>query len=95
MSVWKYRPPPEGEATFCMCSKASQCSYGDFCINAHSMMELDEWNRRRRNQQYFAAQQDNEVGTFVTQLLKNLIKAKAENIPENRLVLYAFDSLFS
>ena len=92
MNGWKYRPPPEGEKTFKMCEKAANCWYGDSCINAHSAVELDEWNRRRRKQQYYGAQHNlSEVETFAEQLLKELTKAKAENRPENTLVSFYFD----
>uniref|UniRef100_W5LDR9 Helicase with zinc finger 2 n=1 Tax=Astyanax mexicanus TaxID=7994 RepID=W5LDR9_ASTMX len=47
-SAWRYREPPLTSKVFKLCERRSTCEYGDSCMNAHSMEELQEWRKRHK-----------------------------------------------
>ncbi|KAJ8259051.1 hypothetical protein COCON_G00180630 [Conger conger] len=44
---WKHRPPPiSRKQEFLLCDRPETCEYGDRCVGAHSVEELQEWHMR-------------------------------------------------
>ncbi|XP_035243629.1 helicase with zinc finger domain 2 isoform X1 [Anguilla anguilla] len=49
VTEWKYRPPPVNvNLVLQLCTSPYTCVYGDNCIQAHSVEELQEWRMRDR-----------------------------------------------
>ncbi|XP_069507003.1 3'-5' exoribonuclease HELZ2-like isoform X1 [Ambystoma mexicanum] len=48
LTVWKYRSPPCGKASFTLCERPETCVYGEGCTGAHSSEELQEWIQRAK-----------------------------------------------
>ncbi|KAM6980681.1 3'-5' exoribonuclease HELZ2-like [Aplochiton taeniatus] len=48
---WKSRPPPPGtRADFWLCDRPDTCEYGNNCLKAHSVEELEEWMMRSKEE---------------------------------------------
>ncbi|XP_062853231.1 3'-5' exoribonuclease HELZ2-like [Trichomycterus rosablanca] len=48
-STWRFRDPPPTSKSFRLCRRLTTCEYGDSCVKAHSVEELQEWIDRHRD----------------------------------------------
>ncbi|KAI4884900.1 hypothetical protein NFI96_031685, partial [Prochilodus magdalenae] len=46
--TWKFREPPLEGKVFKLCERSTTCEYGDSCMDAHSVEELQEWRCRHK-----------------------------------------------
>ncbi|XP_036427088.1 helicase with zinc finger domain 2 [Colossoma macropomum] len=46
--TWLYRDPPWTSKVFKLCERRATCEYGDSCMDAHSIEELQEWRYRHK-----------------------------------------------
>ncbi|XP_035380313.1 helicase with zinc finger domain 2 isoform X1 [Electrophorus electricus] len=46
--TWRYRNPPLTSKIFGLCERMATCEYGDNCMKAHSVEELQEWRDRHK-----------------------------------------------
>lgn len=80
---WKWRPPPRGFTldTYILCesfSESQSCHYGNQCVEAHGLEELNEWKERfeyRRMRLQRACEKELYGKSYTEEILEKWIQA--------------------